>query len=194
MRYAPRDANYRRPTKCVPNAKRSRHVNRPEELARLRDEVMAEFAAIMRHVAGWRLPEFLAVDVTMSQAKLLHLVAAQPGIGMSALAARLGVGLSAMSSLVDRLVEHGYLARNEDPADRRQQLVTPTAAGQAVIDRMRQMNVEHMQLLLEGLTGQELQDLGRGLSALARRAASIDPQMTIQPSSPASGQPSRGAA
>ncbi|CAN5614370.1 hypothetical protein BH23CHL8_BH23CHL8_26960 [soil metagenome] len=159
-----------------------------------REAVLAEFATIMRHVAGWHLPEFLAIDITMSQAKLLHLVAVQPGVAMSALAARLGVGLSAVSGLVDRLVEHGYIDRNEDPSDRRQQLVTPTPAGEVVIDRMRQMNLEHMQILLEGLSEAELDELRRGLSALARRAASIDHEMSHQRPAAASGQSPKGAA
>jgi DNA-binding MarR family transcriptional regulator len=172
----------------------SEHANQEKRLGALRGAVMADLAMIMRLVAGWRLPEFLAVDITMSQAKLLHLVAAEPGIGMSALAARLGVGLSSVSSLVDRLVEHGYVDRNEDPADRRQQLVTPTVAGEDVIDRMRQMNLQHMQVLLEGLTENELEDLGHSLSAVARRAARIDQDMRAQPPDPASGQTWRGAA
>ena len=83
-------------------------------------------------------PEFLAVDVTMSQAKLLYLVTAQPGIVMSALAAQLGVSLSTVSGLVDRLVEHGHIERREDPADRRQQRVTVTAEGASVVERMRE--------------------------------------------------------
>ena len=59
----------------------------------------------------------------MSQAKCLYVVSLRPGIGMSALAEQLDVGLSSASGLVDRLVEHGYLERHEDPADRRQQQV-----------------------------------------------------------------------
>ena len=160
----------------------------------LREAVMAEFAAIMRHAAGWQLPEFLALDVTMAQAKVLHLVAARPGIGLSALAARLGVGLSGVSSLVERLVEHGYIERKEDPSDRRQQLVTPTQAGEAVIDRMREMNAEHMQLLLQGLAEEDLRALRNGLAALAQRAASLDQEMSNQPPGPPPGESPRGAA
>jgi DNA-binding MarR family transcriptional regulator len=181
---------------CALSANGSSRVNKGREVAPgdLREAVISEFATIMRHVSGWHLPEFLAVDVTMSQAKLLHLVSAQPGIGMSALAARLGVGLSAVSSLVDRLVEHGYIERNEDPSDRRQQLVTPTPAGEAVMDRMRQVNLEHMRILLVGLSDGDLRALRTGLSALARRAASIDQDMSVNRPGASSGQASRGAA
>jgi DNA-binding MarR family transcriptional regulator len=140
----------------------------------LLDAIEADFGTIMRHVAGWHVPEFLSVDVTMSQAKLLYLVAAQPGIVMSALAAQLGVGLSTVSGLVDRLVEHGYLERREDPADRRQQRVTVTEQGTSVIEHLREMNQRHMRTLLDGLSIPDLRALRTGIAALGRQAQRID--------------------
>jgi DNA-binding MarR family transcriptional regulator len=150
----------------------------------LLDAIEREFAAIMRHVSGWHLPEFLAVDVTMSQAKLLYLVSAQPGVVMSALAAQLGVGLSAVSGLVDRLVEHGYLERREDPADRRQHRVTVSPEGASVIERMREMNQRHLRTLVEGMPVADLRTVREGVAALARHAARMTPLPTDQAPSP----------
>jgi DNA-binding MarR family transcriptional regulator len=140
----------------------------------LLDSIMSDIAGIMRHVADWHVPEFLAVDVTMSQAKLLYLVTAQPGIVMSALAAQLGVSLSTVSGLVDRLVEHGYLDRREDPADRRQQRVTVTPEGASVVERMREMNDHHLRTLLEGMSVADLRTVSAGIAALGRHAARLE--------------------
>ena len=126
----------------------------------------------MRHVAGWHAPDFLGLDVTMSQAKCLYVVALRPGIGMSALAEQLHVGLSSVSGLVDRLVEHGYLERHEDPADRRQQQVLLTPAGAAVVERIRELNVELLRTAPGGLTDTELDSLRMGIAALDRKPAS----------------------
>jgi DNA-binding MarR family transcriptional regulator len=142
---------------------------------------------MMRHLAGWHVPDFLAVDVTMPQAKVLYLVSAQPGIGMSALASQLGVGLSTVSGLVDRLVEHGYVERREDPSDRRHQQVTVTASGRAVVEQLREMNLSHMRLLLDGLSLDDLRAISTAVDALGRRAAAIDqgrPSATTSPSNP----------
>ena len=136
--------------------------------------IMADVATIMRHVADWHVSEFIAVDVTMSQAKLLYLVTSQPGIVMTALAAQLGVGLSTVSGLVDRLVEHGYLQRREDPADRRQQRVTVTPEGAAVVERMREMNDHHLRTLLEGMSVPDLRTVSAGIAALGRHASRLD--------------------
>lgn len=139
-----------------------------------REAIVEHFGSLMRHVSGWHAPGFLALDVTMSQAKCLYIVALRPGIGMSALAAQLRVGLSAVSGLVDRLVEHGYLERQEDPVDRRQQRLSLTDAGAAVIERIRELNTDLLRMLLAGLSAAELRALRTGIAALDREARHID--------------------
>jgi DNA-binding MarR family transcriptional regulator len=123
-------------------------------------------------------PEFLEIDVTMSQAKVLYMVDLRPGINMSAVAAQLHVGLSAASGLVERLVEHGYLARREDPTDRRQHLLTLSPEGARVIGRVRELNVNQMNRMLLGLTSAELSALRTGVAALDREARTLDPSPT----------------
>lgn len=143
--------------------------------------ILDHFDSLMRHVAGWRAPDFLGVDVTMSQAKCLYLAAVHPGIGMSALAEHLHVGSSAVSGLVDRLVEHGYLDRHEDPVDRRAQLVSLTPAGVHVLDRIREFNADLLRTLLEGMSPAELDGLRLGLAALDREAQRAFPSETDAP-------------
>ena len=135
------------------------------------DAILDHFRSFMRQAALWQEPGILGVDVTMSQAKCLFITSLHPGISMSALAAQLRTGLPAASGLVDRLVEHGYLARREDPSDRRQQLVSLTDAGREVIDRFRQFSADRLGDLLEGLSGTELEALLVGLAALERQAS-----------------------
>lgn len=154
---------------------------RPEEAT---EAILGSFASLMRHVSGWHAPDFLGLDVTMSQAKCLYLVSLHPGIGMSAMAEQLGVGPSAISGLADRLVEHGYLERHEDPSDRRHLQLTLTAAGEVVVDRIRELNTEHFRRLLLGMDGSELEALRQGIAALAREARRIHDQETHVPEQP----------
>ena len=135
--------------------------------------ILGHFESLMRHASGWHAPDFLRLDVTMSQAKCLYVAALRPRISMSAMAEQLHVGLSAVSGLVDRLVEHGYLERHEDPSDRRQQLVSLTAAGSAVVERIRELNDAAMRALLGGLSADELESLRVGIAALDREARSL---------------------
>ena len=144
-------------------------MNRPADPSTT-DAILEHFGSLMRNVSAWHAPDFLGLDVTMSQAKCLYVVSLHPGIGMSAMSEHLGVGLSAVSGLVDRLVEHGYLERHEDPSDRRQQQLSLTASGAAVVDRIRELNVEHLRTLLQGLHVTELEALREGIAALDRQA------------------------
>jgi DNA-binding MarR family transcriptional regulator len=128
----------------------------------------------MRHVAESHAPQFLGVDVTMSQAKLLYLVSLHPGTSMGAIANELGVGPSAVSGLVDRLVSMGQLDRREDPDDRRQQLVTITTDGSASLERMRELRSEVMRRLLTGLDPAELEALRTSLIALDREVQRLE--------------------
>ena len=132
------------------------------------EEILDRFETLMRHAAGSHAPEFLGVDVTMPQAKVLYLVSLHPGLPMSAIAAELGVGAPAVSGLVDRLVALDYVERREDPGDRRQQLISATAAGTAALERLRELNTEAMRRLIAGLDAFELEALRTSLIALDR--------------------------
>ena len=137
------------------------------------DDILDRYESLMKHVSDSHAPEFLGVDITMPQAKVLYLDSLRPGISMSALAAELDVGLSATSGLVERLVASSYLERREDASDRRQQLVTVTTSGAAALDRLRELRSELMRRLLAGLQPDELEALRTSLTALDREARSL---------------------
>ena len=137
------------------------------------DEVIADLEALMQRLSGTHAPEFLEIDVTMPQAKLLYLLGAEGDLHMSTVVVRLGVSLSTVSGLVDRVVDHGLVMRHEDPEDRRQVVVGLTPAGTQLIDRFRELNARQMRELLAVLDDSELVLLREALAALDRAAATI---------------------
>jgi len=112
--------------------------------------------------------DLLAVDITMRQAKALHVIAADPGIGVTALATRLGVGLSTTSGSIDRLAEMGLIDRRHDDHDRRHVVLTLTEDGRAVVDRFRDLGVSILREHLQHLRPAELAGLQTGLDGLLR--------------------------
>ena len=120
----------------------------------------------MQHLADRHAPEFLEIDITMPQAKLLYLLGASGELHMSDLVQRLGVSLSTVSGLVDRVVDHGLATRREDAVDRRQVVVGLTPAGATFIDRFRELNARQMRDLLHDLDDTELAQLRSALTAL----------------------------
>ena len=104
----------------------------PNNRADVVDQVIAGYEALMQRLADSHEPEFLEIDVTMPQAKLLYLLGASGDLHMSDIVARLGVSLSTVSGLVDRIVDHGLATRREDRVDRRQVVVALTPGGRRV--------------------------------------------------------------
>lgn len=151
--------------------------------AELRMGILADFERLMQHVTQWRLLEIADIDVTMPQARCLLLVGLRPSLSISALAAQLHVGLPAASGLVDRLVEAGHLERNVDPDDRRQQLVTLSERGLALVERFHELSAARLDDLIHGLTVEELRGLRLGVSALEREARILiaDPETSPEP-------------
>jgi DNA-binding MarR family transcriptional regulator len=132
--------------------------------------IVAGYERLMHRLAERHAPDFLDIAVTMPQAKVLYVVGAAGRLHMSELAARLGVSLSTVSGLVDRLVDQGLLDRWDDPADRRQVLVSLTSTGTGFIDRFRELNARQLRELLGVLNDEELADVERALGHLDRAA------------------------
>ena len=133
--------------------------------------IVATFEAMMHSVASAHAPEFLGVGVTMSQAKVLYLVQAAPGLRMSDLSARLGVSLSTVSGVVDRLVDQGLLNRRDDPADRRHVVLRLTDAGATQLELFRELNEGQIRALLSRIDATDLAVIGQALDVLAAAAS-----------------------
>jgi DNA-binding MarR family transcriptional regulator len=129
----------------------------------------------MQRLAESHEPEFLEIDITMPQAKLLYLLGASGDLHMSDIVARLGVSLSTVSGLVDRVVDHGLATRREDRADRRQVVVALTPAGSDFVDRFRELNARQMRELLAVLDDTDLASVRDALGALQRAAIRLAP-------------------
>lgn len=155
--------------------------------AELVERVMVAYERMMQILVMEDAPDFGDVGITMAQAKALHVLAAGP-IHMSELVARLRVTPSTTSGLVEKLVDQGLAARADDPADRRQVIVSVTPAGLELMERFRELNSRQLRALLQTLPTPDLDVVERSLTILrdatARRHASAGrPSTTSHPSS-----------
>jgi DNA-binding MarR family transcriptional regulator len=132
------------------------------------DAVVEHYEALMHRLIAGHATDFTEVGITMSQAKVLYVVMAAGELRMSELAARLGIGSSSASGLADRLVELGLLVRGDDPADRRQVVVTTTPEAAALMERFRELNQRQLRELLTRLAPDELDIVDRSLEVLGR--------------------------
>ncbi|MBM2621252.1 MarR family transcriptional regulator [Actinoplanes sp. LDG1-06] len=126
-----------------------------------------------------RLKDLIAEDredplfsshLTLSQLKILMLLARHGSVSGSELAGMLGIGAAALTGMVDRLVVQDLVARAEDPHDRRVRRIALTRTGRDLIGSIFNAGDEKMRALLSRLSAEEL-DLVAQATALIIKAA-----------------------
>jgi DNA-binding MarR family transcriptional regulator len=111
-------------------------------------------------------PAWYRVELSVAQLKALFTLVDGGPMPIGGVASRLSIGLPAASSLVDRLVDQGLAKRREDPLDRRRTLAEPTAAGEALAQRLRHGSRDALRAWLERMDRDDLEALVRGLDAV----------------------------
>jgi DNA-binding MarR family transcriptional regulator len=106
-------------------------------------------------------------EITFSQIRTLGKLVDQP-VTLSELAERLNVTRQGASLQVQYLVEHGWVRRIPDPADRRSALLEVTDDGRAHWLEARRSLVEHVAGVFQQLTPEEISAFQTVFQALQR--------------------------
>src|SRR4051794_36609500 len=99
-------------------------------------DICIAFVDLFRSLHAVEKPAWTEVDLTMGQLRAVLLVAETGGLSGRSLGERLGITPSAVTALVDRLVQRGYVRREENSADRRISWARPTDLAQALFARV----------------------------------------------------------
>lgn len=106
---------------------------------------------------------WLQVDLTMRQFKALFLLYPVEGLPMKRLAEGLGVSVTAITGLVDRLVEHDLVWRDQDPEDRRLVIARLTNSGRAVVERLQNLRRDRLARVFWRLSADDLQVIDKAV-------------------------------
>jgi len=110
--------------------------------------------------------EWLSLDLTMPQLKVVLLLFLNGPERMGTIASALGVSLATATGVVDRLVEKDMVTREGDPNDRRIVLIRLSDKGEKIITGLWQLARVNTEALLKALDQRKLQLLNEALSAL----------------------------
>jgi DNA-binding MarR family transcriptional regulator len=110
--------------------------------------------------------EWLQLDLTMPQLKVVLLLFLNGPVRMSDIASALGVSLATATGVVDRLVERDIVLRESLPEDRRVVLCRLTEKGQKMIGGLWQLARDRAKELLEVVATSQLQLITEALEAL----------------------------
>ncbi len=140
------------------------------------DEVLRRWTELSM---GRSMRDFVAFmrdhGLSMSQVSLLFRLYYQGQCGVSDIASHLTVSNAAASQMVERLVQQGWLERNEDPNDRRAKQVALSPAGQQLIRDGIEARVHWMGELTAILSAEEQSAIAAAMEALTRAAQQLDP-------------------
>ncbi len=113
-------------------------------------------------------PEFMGLDLTMPQFKILYLLYRRGRLRMTRLAELLGKNISTATGVVDRLVDEKLIKREEDPEDRRAVVVRLTEKGHELCESFMQQSGLMERAVMARLSLEELQIVVQAMEIMTR--------------------------
>lgn len=126
-----------------------------------------------RSMRGWGLFA-KSIGLSMPQFGVMMQLHHRGAFGMSEVSERFEITPAAASQLVDKLVQNGFILREEDPNDRRAKLLNLTDKGRDVIQQGLEERYRWMDQLEERLTDDERAKIIEALDILTRIAQDVE--------------------
>jgi DNA-binding MarR family transcriptional regulator len=126
----------------------------------------------IRRLQVWVFQDFIRtlapIDIRPAQYSVLVVIAANPGLSQSDLAARLGIERARLVRLLDRLERRGLTRRLPSRTDRRSHALRLTRAGQRTLKQAKVLAALHEMQLVEKLGNERRKSLLNALKHLDR--------------------------
>ncbi len=122
----------------------------------------------MTHMWKFDPEVWLDLDLTTVQLKSLFFIDFEGSTNFKNLAGALGVTPPSVTGIIDRLVEQGLVSREENPENRRMQVLKTTDNGKALLAKLTESRRSRISSLLEPLSLQDLSSLSRILSVMSK--------------------------
>ena len=133
-------------------------------------DIMGAQERLQQMFGGDRSDPLFSSHLTLSQFKILMLLARHGNVSGGELARLLGVGLAALSGMIDRLVQQDLVSRTEDLRDRRVRRIGLTKKGAELIGSILNAGEAKMRQLLSRLSDEELEVVARASQLLVKAA------------------------
>jgi DNA-binding MarR family transcriptional regulator len=139
------------------------------------EEVIREFEGLMELVHRSfqsASSDFLeGLDITIQQFIVMDLIYNKECPKMGDLAAETGLTMSNMTAMTDRLIEHNYVQRKDDPEDRRVVRVCLTSKAKELIKKAIGKKRKGLDILLGKISESDRESLARIIGKMSRAMA-----------------------
>jgi len=126
-----------------------------------------------RSMRGWGLFA-KSTGLSMPQFSLLMQMHHKGACGMSEVSERFEITPAAASQLVDKLVQNGFIQREEDPNDRRAKLLNLTDKGRDLIGRGMEERYRWVDELAGKLSAEERAQISAALNIMTEAAKDLE--------------------
>jgi DNA-binding MarR family transcriptional regulator len=126
-----------------------------------------------RSMRGWGLFA-KSTGLSMPQFSVMMQLHHKGACGMSEVSERFEITPAAASQLVDKLVQSGFIKRDEDPQDRRAKVLNITDKGREIIQRGIEERYRWVDQLVEKLSAEQRAKVSEALVLLTEAAQEID--------------------
>jgi DNA-binding MarR family transcriptional regulator len=128
--------------------------------SRLIEEIFNNFQK-MGNLGAFKMEAWLELDLTIVQLKCLFFIDAEGSTHFKSLADALGVTPPSITGIIDRLVGQGLVSREENPENRRMQILKMTTKGKDLLTKLIEIRKGAMRSVIGQLSPQDLADLAR---------------------------------
>ena len=126
-----------------------------------------------RSMRGWGLFA-KSTGLSMPQFSIMMQLHHKGACGMSEVSERFEITPAAASQLVDKLVQSGFIVREEDPSDRRAKVLNITDKGRELIQRGIEERYRWVDQLVEKLSAEQKAKVSEALVLLTEAAQETD--------------------
>jgi len=128
-----------------------------------------------RSMRGWG--QFAkSTGLSMPQVSILMQLYYKGSCGLSEISERFDISAAAASQLADKLVQAGYLERDEDPSDRRAKLLRLSENGSKLVKDGIEQRYRWMENLAATLSAEDQKKIASALEMLTQAAQRLDEQ------------------
>ena len=128
---------------------------------KLVEEVLEDIRTTVRRIFTASRADMSENAIPRSQAIVMHIVSANPGIKVKDVAINLDISPSAATQLIDTLVKDGIIVRRTSETDRRVVCMELSKEGKVRHRKYRSFQLARLNPILDVLTDDELLELGR---------------------------------
>ncbi len=122
--------------------------------------------ALQRHNSLWQ--RLVSRDVSSVQYAVLAILDQKPQISQNELGANLDLDRSTVAVLIARMLKSGLISREQDPDDRRRNLLSASPEGERELKKLTPKVVELNRILVEDLNAAEVSTLHDLLHTILR--------------------------